>query len=83
MKNGIGRATEVESDLPLPLARRAVQEPNVLLTADSEHLRTLQKCALRPRLSDVLPPGVVQVLHMCAGLSRHHHAEVGNWNPSR
>mmetsp|Transcript_10939 Transcript_10939/g.32783 ORF Transcript_10939/g.32783 Transcript_10939/m.32783 type:complete len:212 (+) Transcript_10939:470-1105(+) len=43
MKNGIGRATEVESDLPLPLARRAVQEPNVLLTADSEHLRTLQK----------------------------------------
>lgn len=43
MKNGIGRATEVETDLPLSLAQQAVHQPHVLLTADSDHLRALKK----------------------------------------
>jgi uncharacterized protein YjbK len=45
MKDGVGRATEVEDDLPLDFAKKCLDEPSLLLTSDSQHIQQIKKDA--------------------------------------
>lgn len=45
MKDGVGRATEVEDDLPLDFAKKCLNDPSLLLTSNSQHLQQIKSDA--------------------------------------
>lgn len=56
MKDGLGRAMEVERDLPLKLAQQAVEDPHVLLAADIDIVQALRRWTTTIPQSHPTPP---------------------------